>query len=127
MTVFKRFGFFLGGLTIGIILLMFFLGGKQASCAYGPTARVLKNIRIKHPTLTPQALQSIQSFKLDTSVISNYLKKGDVIFRESNIRINDSCKKYVIKGETNKQYYTMQVSNCDSTAVITNFSRYNNN
>ncbi len=126
MTIFKRFGYFLGGLTVGIILLMFFLGGKKASCAYGPTARVLKNIRIKSPTITPEARRAMQSYSLDTSVVANYLKDGDVIFKESNIVINDSCKKYVIRGKSNDQRYLMQVSNCDSTAVITGFKKYVN-
>lgn len=121
----RRFAYFFGGFTVGVFLLMFFLGGKNASCAYGPNARVLKNIRIKSPEVFPDALQKMQSFDLDTSVVRSFLRSGKVLFRDSNIAINDSCKKYVIKGKVKKnELYLMQVKNCDSTAFITDFNRY---
>ena len=47
MKLVYRFGFFFGGFSIGLVFLMFFLSGKKTSCAYGPDARVLKNIQIK--------------------------------------------------------------------------------
>ena len=110
---------------MGVFLLMFFLGGKNASCAYGPNARVLKNIRIKKPQIFPEALDKMQGFELDTSVVSTFLRTGKVIFRDSNIKINDTCKKYVIKGKIKKdELYLMQVKNCDSTSFITDFTRY---
>ena len=47
MKLVYRFGFFFGGFSIGLVFLMFFLSGKKTSCAYGPDARVLKNIQLK--------------------------------------------------------------------------------
>ncbi|MEP2935515.1 MAG: hypothetical protein ABJM06_07335 [Gilvibacter sp.] len=121
MTIVKRFVYFLGGMTVGIILLMFFLGGKNTSCDYGPNARVLKNIRIKSPEIAPQAEVAMGNYGLDTTTISSFLNKGDVIFKESNLPINDSCKLYVIKGKSLEKLYKMKVQNCDSTAVILAF------
>lgn len=128
MTRVKRFAYFFGGFSVGVFLLMFFLGGKNASCAYGPNARVLKNIRIKHPEISATALQGMSNHGLDTSVVSQFLRNGKVLFRDSNIKINDSCKQYVIRGRArDDQRYLMQVKNCDSTALITDFTKYVDN
>ncbi len=121
MTIFKRFAYYLGGLTIGIFILMFFLGGKNTSCDYGPNARVLKNIRIKHPEVSQNAQQAMANYGLDSTTISTFLNRGDVIFNESNTSIDDSCKLYVIKGAQLEKRYKMNVKNCDSTAVILAF------
>jgi hypothetical protein len=123
MSIFKRFVYFLGGMTVGIILLMFFLGGKNTSCDYGPNARVLKNIRIKNPEIAPQATLDMTNYGLDTTTIRKFLDRGDVIFKESNILIEDSCKRYVIKGKALEKLYKMSVKNCDSTAVILAFEQ----
>lgn len=125
MTRVRRFALYFSGFGLGVVLLMFFLGGKNASCAYGPNARVLKNIRIKNPEISPEIRQQLQNFSLDSTVISSFLSSGKVLFRDSNIQINDSCKKYVIKGKSaQKELYLMQVKNCDSTAFITSFTRF---
>ena len=44
MKFIHRLGYYLGGFSIGLIFLAFFLSVKRASCDYGPDARVLKNI-----------------------------------------------------------------------------------
>ena len=54
MKLIHRIGYYLGGFTIGIVILIFFLSGKKTSCDYGPNARVLKNIRSKHKTYTAE-------------------------------------------------------------------------
>ena len=47
MRLIQRLGYYLGGFSLGLIILAFFLSGKKTSCAYGPNARVLKNINTK--------------------------------------------------------------------------------
>jgi hypothetical protein len=42
-----RLGFFLGGFSIGLVFLAFFLKQKKTKFAYGPNDRVLKNINDK--------------------------------------------------------------------------------
>lgn len=121
MTIVKRFAYFLGGMTVGIILLMFFLGGKNTSCDYGPNARVLKNIRIKNPEIAPKASTAMTNYGLDSTTITSFLNRGKVIFNESKLPIDDSCKLYVIKGKSAEKLYKMNVKNCDSTAVILAF------
>ena len=125
MTRIKRFAFFFGGFSVGVVILMFFLGGKNASCAYGPNARVLKNIRIKSPDVSEKAYAGMTANGMDTSEVRRFLQIGKVLFRDSNIKINDTCKKYVIRGKAkDDERYLKQVKNCDSTAFITDFSKY---
>ncbi|MFC5045737.1 hypothetical protein ACFSTE_19475 [Aquimarina hainanensis] len=117
MKLLHRIGYYLGGFAIGIILLFFFLGGKKTSCAYGPNARVLKNIRIKERAFSPSVLSKIQAKEIDTADISVLLNDGNVNFSKSNTKL-DSCKTYYIEGSINEKEIEMLVQNCDSTATI---------
>lgn len=117
MKFIHRLGFYLGGFIIGLILLFFFLSGKKTSCDYGPEARTLKNIRIKPRYFSEAVTGELADNQLDTSVVSELLKKGDVIFSESNTKL-DSCKQYVIKGEFLEQKLKIRVENCEEKATI---------
>ncbi|CAN5325740.1 hypothetical protein BH23BAC2_BH23BAC2_24650 [soil metagenome] len=105
------------GLFFGIIILMFFLGGKRASCDYSPNARTLKNIRIKDRIYTPEAIQFFQANQIDTGSVSTILNKGKVNFGKSETE-NDPCNIYFVTGEVNARLIELQVENCDSTATI---------
>ena len=61
MSLMRRLGYYLGGFSIGLILLAFFLSGKRTSCDYGPEARVLKNIRTKTPAYQAALLDAISN------------------------------------------------------------------
>ncbi len=39
MKLIQRIGYYLGGFSIGLVILAFFLNGKKTSCSYGPDAR----------------------------------------------------------------------------------------
>jgi len=119
MNLAKRFLFYFGGFAIGIVILYFFIGGSGASCEYdyGPTARTLKNIRLKDRVFTNESLDALSAHQLDTSSISALLKTGDVVFSESNTEL-DSCKIYVIQGEVSEKNLRISVENCEKQATI---------
>ena len=117
MNLIKRIAWYSGGFIIGIIVLFFFLGGKKASCDYGPTARTLKNIRSKDLIISEQALNQLTLQGLDSSAIHNILVDGDVIFSESNTSL-DSCNVYVIEGVSNSKEIKFSVENCSEQARI---------
>ena len=83
MKLTQRLFYYLGGFAIGLILLFFFLGGKKASCDYGPTARVLKNIRSKQRFFSEESLGKMREYEIDTADISYILQKGNVDFSKS--------------------------------------------
>ena len=117
MNLFQRILFYAGGFVAGLVILFFFLGGKKASCDYSPNARVLKNIRIKKRIVTSEALSALKRHELDTSAISQLLKKGAVDFDRSNTKL-DSCRTYWVEGEIKTKVIEMHVKNCDSVATI---------
>lgn len=117
MKLAQRLFYYLGGFAIGLILLFFFLGGKKTSCDYSPTARVLKNIRIKERVFSEQAIANMQQYQIDTADISHILLKGSVDFSKSNTKL-DSCKTYFIEGEIKEQNIGLIIKNCDSIAKI---------
>jgi hypothetical protein len=118
MNIAKRFGFYGFGFIIGLFLLFFFLSGKKTSCDYGPEARTLKDIRIKERVFLPEVLITLENNSLDTSAISSLLKQGNVLFSESNTKL-DSCKMYVIEGIIQEKKIKMMVKNCNKTATVT--------
>ena len=117
MTLLKRIGYYLGGFSIGLVLLAFFLSGKKTSCDYSPSARVKKNIRVKKHSYSEEVSELISSKKIDTSAISYILTKGSVNFSESNTKL-DSCKIYIIEGDYKEKNVKLTIKNCDSTAFI---------
>ena len=121
MTLLQRIGYYLGGFSIGLIILAFFLNGKKVSCDYGPEARVLKNINTKNIVFSEAILTDLSTKKIDSTTISYLLKKGDVNFSKSTPR-EKPCGIYAIEGEYKDIEMLMTVQNCDSIATILNVS-----
>ena len=117
MKFIHRLAYFSVGLFFGIIILMFFLGGKRTSCDYSPNARTLKNIRIKDRTFTQEALQFFQSNNLDTSSVTTLLNNGKVDFGKSETD-REPCNIYFVTGKLDPGTLELQIENCDSTATI---------
>ncbi len=113
MKLIQRIGYYLGGFSLGLIILAFFLNGKKVSCDYGPDARVLKNINSK-------VIKYDISKQIDTVAMQHVLKQGDVNFSESDTR-KKPCGIYVVEGHYNEKNIILTVENCDSIATITNF------
>lgn len=118
MHILKRIAYYLGGFSIGLIILAFFFNGKKTSCAYFPEARVLKNLRTKAYTFSPEAEQSLATLQLDTVAINRLLKIGDVDFGKSETR-REPCGHYVIYGSSeNGQNLKMELENCEEEVKI---------
>ena len=117
MKFIHRVGYYLGGFSIGLIILAFFLSGKKTSCDYGPNARTIKNISQKNKSYTDDALTSMRKFSIDTSVVSDMIRYGSVNFSESDTH-NEDCKTYIIENSYKDKAYRLQIKNCDSLATI---------
>ncbi|SDH58360.1 hypothetical protein [Winogradskyella thalassocola] len=125
MKFIHRLAYYLGGFAIGLMLLMFFLNGKDASCDYGPNARTIKNISSKPFTYTNDASSFIAEQSLDSTIVSNLVKFGSVDFSKSKTEI-DSCKIYLIENSYKERDLELMVKNCDSIATILDI-KYTNN
>ncbi|TRO66356.1 DUF4258 domain-containing protein [Christiangramia sabulilitoris] len=105
------------GLFFGIVILIFFLGGKKTSCDYSPNARVLKNIKIKERNFSENSMEFFKTRNIDTSLVSEILKNGDVDFNKSDTEATP-CNIYFISGGSNAETIELEIENCDSIATI---------
>ena len=79
MKLIQRLGYYLGGFSIGLIILAFFLSGKKTSCSYGPNARVLKNISTKELLYSKTVIDQIEDQTIDTASINTILRKETIL------------------------------------------------
>ena len=117
MKFIHRLGYYLGGFAIGLVLLMFFLNGKDASCDYGPNARTTKNISSKLIQYSDKASVFIAEQSLDSTTVINLVKFGSVDFSKSKTKI-DSCKVYHIENTYKERELELKIKNCDSLATL---------
>ncbi|RKE95316.1 hypothetical protein [Ichthyenterobacterium magnum] len=117
MKFIHRVGYYLGGFSIGLVLLAFFLSGKKTSCDYSPNARTVKNISIKKRFYSEAATKTMKTFNLDTLAISKLIKTGNVNFSESDTK-SEGCKTYLIENKIDNKDIKLLIKNCDSIATI---------
>jgi len=125
MKFIHRLAYYLGGFAIGLMLLMFFLNGKDASCDYGPNARTIKNISSKPFIYTNETSSFIAEQSLDSTIVNNLVKFGSVDFSKSKTEM-DSCKVYLIENSYKERDLELMIKNCDSIATILDI-KYTNN
>lgn len=117
MSLLRRIAYYIGGFSLGLVLLAFFLNGKKASCSYGPESRVLKNITTKTLVISDEARLFVQQNSIDTIQINYILHKGDIDFSKSDTR-KEPCGEYYIEGELNKREAALTVDNCEKQAIV---------
>ncbi|WP_299620671.1 DUF4258 domain-containing protein [uncultured Tenacibaculum sp.] len=113
MRLLKRIGYYLIGVTFGVLAVSFFWKNKKVTFDYGMDARTLKSIRIRKRVFSDAAKSVMTSNKIDTAQISSILKNGDVAFGKSKPRLKP-CAEYYVTSEKIDLY----VIRCDSTATI---------
>lgn len=115
----KRFALYGFGFLMGIGLVFFFLGGKNASCNWFPNDRMLKIIRSKHIQYSDNLNNAIATKKIDSADINNILINGDIDFSKSQTK-NNPCRKYLIYGAKDQKDISITIKICDSIATIEN-------
>ena len=85
MSFIKRLTYYLGGVGLGSLLLMFFLSGKKTSCDYGPNARTLKFLKNRPLKIIQNTVDNLDKYGLDTTNINQVFENGDVNFSKSQI------------------------------------------
>lgn len=117
MKLLKRFGYYLIGLALGCVVVLFIWKGKNVSFDYGMDARTLKTIRTKKLIYSDKAIASLVKFNIDSTAINYVLKNGDVNFGKSN-QWNKPCAEYFVYGDYNEKTIDLWIIRCDSYATI---------
>ena len=113
-TRFTLYGF---GFVIGIILVFFFLGGKNASCNWMPNQRILNIIKQKKLSISESVKNDMNGISVDSLDIMQILDNGDIDFSKSQVK-NDPCRNYWIEGNSKQKDLIITVEICDSLAVV---------
>ncbi len=116
MTFKQRLPYYLFGLLLGVIVVVFVFDKKETSFDYGPNARVLKNIKSKKRLYSNKVLYAIELNKIDTASISLILNSGNADLW-NKIKF-DTCTQYNINGVKQLKHITLTVNNCNTTAII---------
>ncbi|MRX63937.1 DUF4258 domain-containing protein [Maribacter luteus] len=123
MAFLKRLGFYLFGLSIGLVFLTIFLKNKSEETGvefcYFPNCRTLKDIRSKKISYSNEIDQMIRDKQLDSLTIMGFLNDGEVDFKNSDTK-STPCKTYLIESEVNDVLAKMTVQNCPDSAVVQN-------
>jgi hypothetical protein len=121
MAFLKRLGFYLIGLSIGIIFLVFFLKKKSeetgASFCYLPNCRVLKELRSKPQEFSSEFQLLIDNGQIDSLIIARFLNEGDVDFKNSDTK-SEPCKTYRIQGTINEREAYLTLDNCPDKVIL---------
>ncbi len=125
MDFLKRLGFYLVGLSIGIVFLTFFLKKKSeetgAEFCYFPNCRTLKDIRSKPMSYSNDVSNLFSEKKIDTVDIVNILRNGEVDFSNSETKTTP-CKTYIIEGSLKNKEAILKVRNCREKVLLESIS-----
>ena len=122
MSFLKRLGFFLFGLSIGLVFLTIFLKNKAKETGtefcYFPNCRVLKDLRSKSYSYSDEVARMVQAGEIDSIQIKSFFTDGEVDFEHSDTK-STPCKTYTIEHEQNSgAIKTLTVTNCPTKIVI---------
>lgn len=119
-----RLAYYIFGIFIGSLFLLFIFKNKKTEFCYMPNCRVLKDIRTKGITVSKEAQAVLNEKVVTMDDIQNTLKYGDVDFSKSN-KINPGGGKiYIIEGRTLKnQPIVLEVVNKSERAILKNVKK----
>lgn len=121
MAFLKRLGFYLFGLSVGLVFLSMFLKKKSeetgVSFCYLPNCRTLKDIRSKPLYYSDNVSEQLANKEIDSLDISYLLNEGDVDFSKSDTK-SVPCKTYIIEGPIKEKEVRVVVKNCSNKAMV---------
>lgn len=121
MDFLKRLGFYLVGMSIGIVFLTMFLKKKSEETGvyfcYLPNCRTLKDIRSKPMYYSDDVKEQLVQYQLDSLDVTYILTEGDVDFGKSDTK-SVPCKTYIVASELKDKEWTFTVKNCTNKATI---------
>lgn len=119
-----RFAYYLFGLTLGGMLVMFIFNKRGQDFCYLPNCRALKNIRDKGIVISKEAQEALTATAITQKDVMESLKYGDIDFSKSNVPHKGGGKLYVVEGKTAaNQPIIIEVANFDNRAVLLNVKK----
>ncbi len=121
MAFLKRLGFYLIGLSIGMVFLAYIFKKKSEETGvyfcYLPDCRTLKDIRSKTVSYSDQVNALLKSGTIDSVDINDLLTNGDIDFGNSDTK-STPCKTYLVNGQIKEKQTLLTVKNCETEAFV---------
>ncbi|AXG74552.1 DUF4258 domain-containing protein [Flavobacterium arcticum] len=118
-----RLAYYLFGAVIGVMFLIFFLDNKKAEFCYLPNCRVLKNIRSKGMTISPEAQKKLNERWVTIDDVKACTENGDVIFSKSKDKYKGGTI-YIIEGKSTKnELIEVEVVNYDNKVLLKDINK----
>jgi len=122
MNFISRLAYYLLGILVGVLFLVFFFKGKFAgkdmSFCYLPNCRVLKDLRSKPFYYSDLASEKMKQGMLDTIELKEIFRHGNVNFSKSNVPL-DNGKYYLIEGKIDgKKSVFLEVINYQNKVLL---------
>lgn len=121
MPFLKRLGFFIFGLSIGLIFLSIFLKKKSdetgVEFCYLPNCRVLKDLRSKPMHFEGGISEVLRNKEIDSAGLQDFLHSGEVLFDRSDTR-SKPCKLYLIEGRIDAEKIILEMKNCPDKVIV---------
>ena len=123
MPFFRKLLYYLIGVGLGVLIVIFLFGDRDFGCSYFPNDRVLSDLRKKELSIPEEVEAKMATSGLDTTDIRVMLQEGKVNF-DLVERGLDSCKSYWIslEKETAKPFSALS-QNCDSVVTVLDVKR----
>jgi len=122
-----RLAYYLGGLLLGTVFVVYFLQAKaearDVSFCYFPNCRVLKDLRSKPLEVSPKADSVFQQKWVNLDDVKKTLEYGDVDFSVSN-KAFEGGKIYFIEGKNAKgEEITVSMVNYEKKVILTDIKK----
>lgn len=116
MKLLYRIGYYLLGVSLGMVIVSFVFSGKRTSCNYGPNARVLADLKKKQVVIDSAVLW--QENALDSTRFSEMLQRSKVDFSASDTQ-REGCKRYRLQSNYQDRIYWIDLENCSDKLIVT--------
>lgn len=122
----RRFGYYFGGLALGVIALSYINKQKGTTFNYGPNSRVLSQIRLKDTLkVSDKAQEILNKYQLDSLDIQYALHQGEWNRDKSHVHLKP-CPDYWIdvnigkniNDEIVRNKFSFIIERCEYTATI---------
>lgn len=113
----RKIKFFLAGLIPGMIVMMFILNQKGASCSgYLPNSRVIAETNSKKIRYTEAFKNNLSQYGMNEEVFRNEIfNHGEIQFDKSEAQ-REPCPRYLMYSHDG--LYQIQFEKCDSVATF---------
>lgn len=114
----RKFKFYFLGFIPGLLLVLFILNKKGASCSYFPNDRVRAETLTKKFVFEPTFTQELNAQKLDEKFLRDeVLEKGTIDFDRSKAQ-EKPCPRYIISYPADQPKYEIEFLKCKEEAVF---------